>query len=164
MKTLYLIRHAKSDRPFETLSDFDRPLSTKGYTDAHKMSLELKSKKTVVNGIVSSPAIRAISTALIFARNFNFNHSMFSIEPGLYHSDAEHYLDVISETDNKINTLLLFAHNPTITECANILIKNSMVTMPTCGIIGITNNTNDWKTFNNSDCRLILFDFPKNYI
>ena len=68
MKTLYLIRHAKSEQNFAGLADIDRPLNERGYVDASKMSLMLKEKKLIPNAIISSPAVRAISTALIFAR------------------------------------------------------------------------------------------------
>lgn len=163
MKTLYLIRHAKSDWANITLADIDRPLNTRGYTDAHTMSELAKSKKMVPDEIITSPAIRAITTALIFARNCNFNASRIRIEPLLYHSNTQNYLDIISETNSKTEVLFLFAHNPVISDCANSLLKTKMDEMPTCGIVGITSNCDDWETFVNADCKLILFDFPNNH-
>ena len=79
MKTLYLIRHAKSDRSIGELSDIDRPLNQRGYNDAHKMSLILKDKKIIPDLIISSPAIRALSTALIFCRNLNIDPKTIEI-------------------------------------------------------------------------------------
>src|SRR5580693_1716080 len=124
MKTVYLIRHAKSDWGVDSLADIDRPLNTRGYTDSHTMSIRIKNKNVIPDAILSSPAIRAISTALIFARNLDFNVSNIKINATLYHSDAKKYLQAISQIDNKINSFMLFGHNPIITDCANSLIKN----------------------------------------
>jgi phosphohistidine phosphatase len=161
MKTLYLIRHAKSDWAIATLADIDRPLNTRGYTDAHKMSAALKSTKIIPDLIITSPAVRAISTALIFARNLNYNAALINIQPTLYHTNAEQYLEIISQTDSKINTLFLFGHNPIITNCANSLIKNNIENIPTCGIVAITNDCEDWEKFVSADGKLLAFDFPK---
>ncbi len=162
MKTLYLIRHAKSDWANITLADIDRPLNTRGYTDAHKMSAMMKQKNIQPDAIVTSPAVRAITTALIFARNCNFNASRIHIQPMLYHSNTENYIDIVAETDDRINTLFLFAHNPVISDCANKLLRMQREEMPTCGITGVSSNCTNWDEFANSDCKLILFDFPKN--
>ena len=161
MKTLYLIRHAKSDQNIETLTDFDRSLNIKGYSDAHRMSLLIKSKMFAPDAIITSPAIRAISTALIFAKNFDFNSAKVSILPTLYHPGSDNYLDIISQTDSKINTLLLFAHNPHITNTANGLTNEVIEHIPTCGIVGISNDCDNWETFVSSTGKIILFDYPK---
>jgi phosphohistidine phosphatase len=73
MKKLFLVRHAKSDWTYEGLPDIDRPLNERGYRDAHIMSKHLSSKKHVPDGIIASPAIRTINTALIFSRNLFHN-------------------------------------------------------------------------------------------
>ncbi len=163
MKTLYLIRHAKSDWALITLADIDRPLNNRGYTDAHKMSALMQSKNILPDEIITSPAVRAISTALIFARSCNYYAERIKIHPTLYHSNTEQYLNTIALADNKANTLFLFAHNPVITDCANALLKNTIDEIPTCGIVGIRSNSDRWETFSENECELILFDFPKNH-
>ncbi len=164
MKTLYLIRHAKSDWANIALADIDRPLNTRGYTDAHKMSLVFKSASIKPEEIISSCAVRALTTALIFARNTDYNSAKIRIEPSLYHSDYDKYLSIIAETNSKVNTLFLFAHNPTITDCANALLRTTMEAIPTCGIVGITNKCATWEEFIDVPGKLVLFDFPKNNI
>ncbi len=161
MKTLYLIRHAKSDWAIATLADIDRPLNTRGYADAHKMSGAMKLTKIIPDLIITSPAVRAISTALIFARNLNYNPARIEIQPTLYHSNAEQYLEIISQTDSKINTLFLFGHNPIITDCANSLIKNNIEDIPTCGIVVITTDCDGWEEFVTRNGELVAFNFPK---
>ena len=161
MKTIFLIRHAKAEQPNETIADIDRPLNIKGNMDAHFMRTAMKLKKFPPDAIITSPAVRAITTALIFARSLDFNAGRISIVPKLYQPGEDNYLDIIAETDSKINTLLLFAHNPHITNTANALTSEVIDHVPTCGIIGITNDYDTWETFVTGKGKLILFDHPK---
>ena len=161
MKTLYLVRHAKSDWDNKNLSDIDRPLNTKGYADAHKMSLVLKEKNIFPDLIITSPAIRAISTALIFAGNLKFNPSEFIIDNNLYDTNVKHYLNSIAKTNNRYKNIMLFGHNPIITNCANSLTPAfTEEKMSTCSIVGIKANTTDWSTFPKKLNELIYYDHP----
>lgn len=164
MKTLYLIRHAKSDWSIVPLSDIDRPLNKRGYDDAYKMSLILKEKKVVPDLIISSPAVRAISTALIFCRNLNYDPKSIQINKNLYDTSVKEYLQVISKIDNKHQVVLLFGHNPTITNTANERTNVINQEMPTCGIVGIQSEVLDWGAFSKKSNTLIYFDVPKNHL
>ncbi len=166
MKTLYLIRHAKSDWADEDLSDIDRPLNKRGYRDAHFMSNLMKEKKLLPDLIITSPAIRAISTALIFCRNFNFDYSDIVISKNLYGTDVKRYLAVVTQSDNRYKNIMLFGHNPIISDLANSLTKPFTEDLQTCGIVGIrqSENCKEWKCFNDTAGELILYDFPKNHI
>lgn len=163
MKTLYLIRHAKSDWSIDHLSDIDRPLNERGYGDALKMSLILKGKKTVPDLIITSPAVRAITTALIFCRNLNYDPKTILINKNLYNTSSKEYLQCISKTDYKNQTVLLFGHNPTITNTANELTDALTEEMPTCCIAGINSTTETWIEFVKKKNSLSCFDFPKNH-
>lgn len=162
MKTLYLIRHAKSDWSVETLPDIDRPLNNRGYTDAHAMSKRMKEKKIKPDLIISSPAIRAISTALIFSRNLGYDAGAIRISEQLYDTSVKDYLEVLRTIEKEQQTVFLFGHNPIITNCANTLTKSVAHEMPTCGIAGIKIHTEDWKTIDAELNALSLFDYPKN--
>ena len=156
MKTLYLIRHAKSDWENPQLKDIERHLNPRGYASANTMSKRFKDKPDL---IISSPAIRAISTALIFARNLNYNTNTILIKQELYDTSVKDYLSVINSIENKYNSVLLFAHNPTISDVAIILTKALPTEMPTCATAGISFNTDDWKKALSGE--LFLFDYPK---
>ena len=164
MKTLYLIRHAKSDWSIDHISDIDRPLNEKGYGDAHKMSLVLKEKKVAPDLIISSPAVRAISTALIFCRTLNYDPKSILINKKLYDSSVKEYLNCISETDNKYQTVFLFGHNPAITNTANALTNSLTQEMPTCCVAGISSEVRGWEIFTKNNNALSYFDIPKNHI
>ncbi len=156
MKKLFLIRHAKSDWTNPELKDSERFLNERGYSNANMMASKFKYKTDL---IITSPAIRAISTALIFARNINYNSNNICIKQELYESSVKKYLDVIHEIDNAFETILLFAHNPTISDLAQQLTHALPMELPTCAIVGINFDVSDWKKVKEGD--LFLFDYPK---
>ena len=161
MKTLYLVRHAKSDWANETLADIDRPLNNRGYNDAHKMSSLLKQNKNIPELIISSPATRAISTALIFSRNLNYDVSKIEIKSDLYEKQYSDYLSLIHNINSSINSVMIFAHNPNITELSNFLTKAFTNNIPTCGIVGLRTKGDNWTTFDFQSAELFLYEFPK---
>ncbi|MBN8695241.1 MAG: histidine phosphatase family protein [Bacteroidetes bacterium] len=161
MKTLFLVRHAKSEWGNENLADIDRPLNARGYRDAHFMSGQLKKNKLIPEQIISSPAIRATSTALIFACNLDYDCETIQLKQRLYETTEKEYLKIISETENSKRSLMLFAHNPTLTLLANSLTKPFTENIPTCGIVGIQFKIKDWKEIMSAQGELFLYDFPK---
>lgn len=161
MKTLYLVRHAKSEWDNPDLKDIERPLNERGYSNANTMSELFKSKFANPDLIISSPAIRAISTALIFARNLNYNANTIKIKQELYDTSVKEYLSVISQIDNTFDSVMLFAHNPTISDFADSLTKSLPTEMTTCAIAGIQFNINDWQEVKTKTGELFMFEFPK---
>ncbi len=161
MKKLFLIRHAKSD-PIAIgwtnpeLKDIERYLNERGYANANKMAAKFNHKPDL---IISSPAIRAISTALIFARHLNYQANNISIKQELYETSVKDYLSVIHSIDNNFNIVLLFAHNPTISDTAQHLTQALPMELPTCAIAGISFDVSDWKSVKQGE--LFLFDYPK---
>jgi phosphohistidine phosphatase len=162
LKTLYLVRHAKSDHE-GNLADIDRPLNIRGYRDAYNMSNLMKEKQLLPNLIISSPAVRALTTALIFCRIFKFDPRDIIIHNNLYETGMNEYTDIITQSDDHFKSIMLFAHNPTITAVANSLTVPFTENIPTCGVVSITNNCLQWKNFTKTPGELTLYDFPKNY-
>ncbi len=158
MKQLFLIRHAKSDWTNIDLKDIERYLNERGYSNANMMSSKFNYKPDL---IISSPAIRAMSTALIFARNLNYKADNIVIKQELYESSEQNYLSVINNIDNKFESVMLFAHNPTISDVAQILTQALPMEMPTCAIVGINFDVTDWKKVKTGE--LFLFDYPKKH-
>ncbi len=165
MKTLFLVRHAKSDWEDQDISDIDRPLNKRGYKDAHTMGALLKEKKLLPDLIITSPAIRALTTALILGRNFNLSIENIIINPNLYGTNVKHYIDCITQIDNRYDSIMLLGHNPIITELANTLSPQITQNFPTCAIAGISqaDGNMEWKTFNIKTGKLFLYEFPKKH-
>ena len=158
MKKLFLIRHAKSEWNNPELKDIERHLNARGYSDANQMSQQFSKTPDL---IITSPAIRAMSTALIFARNLNYNANNVIIRQELYETSVHEYLSVLHAVDNQFKSVMIFAHNPTVSDFAASLTKSLPMEMPTCAIAGISFNSNNWKDVKIKTGELFLFDYPK---
>lgn len=165
MKEVILIRHAKSDWANESVKDIDRPLNDRGYEDAYFLSNWFKKELPLPELILSSPATRALNTAFIFSRTFGMKESAVMLNEDLYESKMEDYLKVISSLDNIYNRIMVFGHNPAITNLTNELNKDLLFeNVPTCGIIKIGFDLNSWKDVAaKKEGKLLLNKFPKSF-
>ncbi len=162
MKTLYLVRHAKSSWGDFTTPDFDRPLNERGKKDAPVMAVRLKLKHSNISVFISSPAKRAMKTCKAFCKEFGYDENRIVFKEELYHASVETFYKVITEISDKHGSAILFSHNPGITEFVNSLnTEVKLDNMPTCGIYGVTADTLKWGTFPAADKKCILFDYPK---
>ncbi len=161
-KKIYIIRHAKSSWSLSTLNDFDRPLNDRGKKDAPEMAKRLLNRNVKINQFISSPALRAITTATYFAKEYNVTKDEIKIIPALYHAPALVFFSVIEELDDAIDSVAIFSHNPGITDFVNQLIPAGRIdNMPTTGIMAISAETTHWKEFERSNKSMLFFDYPK---
>ncbi len=156
MKTLILVRHAKSDWPEDT-EDFDRPLAEKGLEDAVKMSKFMKDHHIEIQKFVSSPAVRALNTCKIFNQTFNLE---ITEEQKLYNPTERNFESVIYGLDDNINSVAMFSHNNGISNFANMM-SDHIFMFPTCGVAGFQIDTDSWSDFENAKKKLIFFYEPK---
>lgn len=165
MKELILVRHAKSEWTKENIRDIDRPLGERGYEDAYLLSKWFQEEMGLPEAMISSPATRALNTAFIFARSLGIPEKDVIIDDTLYESTVKSYLYSISQTDNKVNRLMIFGHNPMLTELANELNKEFLFdNVPTCGIIQIEFEFKDWKDIlKQQEGKLLMSKFPKSF-
>jgi phosphohistidine phosphatase len=163
MKKLFLVRHAKSSWNYSELSDFERPLNKRGRRDASFMAKLLSQQGVSPDKIVSSPANRAVTTALFFCDPLSYNFDDISLKAKLYEASSEEILDVIRNLDNSFNDVMLFAHNPGLTDLANNLIDNSIDNIPTCGIVSLNLKIKSWEEINPKNSEKIFFEYPKKY-
>lgn len=162
MKQLFIIRHAKSSWDIGVLNDFDRTLNERGHTDAPIMAKRLVDKNIAIDLFVSSPAIRAFTTASYFAQQYHKDEGDILKVPELYNATPPTFFKTIAGLDSKFNSIALFSHNPGITEFANQLTKTHIDDMPTCGIFAIQIHTNSWKDFKSAKKEFLFFDYPKS--
>jgi phosphohistidine phosphatase len=162
MKTLILVRHAKSSWDNAGIEDIDRPLNDRGKADGPVMAKRLKDKGIEIDVFISSPAKRARRTARFFAEEYGLDKKDIKIEDKLYMASSSAFEETIKEIKDKYNTAILFSHNPGITEFANNLTQVRMDNMPTCAIFAVTANTDTWADFDKSDKNYLFFDYPKN--
>jgi phosphohistidine phosphatase len=162
MKTLFLIRHAKSSWDTATLSDFDRPLNERGKKDAPAMAKRLLQNKVSPDLFVSSPAKRAKKTAELFVSEFGKQESDIVFVSELYHAPAESFYNIIAGFNDQFNAAAIFSHNPGITEFVNSLTTVRLDNMPTCGIFAVNALIKNWADFASAKKEFWFFDYPKS--
>lgn len=161
MRTLYLIRHAKSSWEHAGLRDFDRPLNNRGLHDAPRMAQLLAASGLVPDLLVSSPAKRAISTAAYFAEAFGISRTNILQIPGIYESQPIELMRIVSGLPPEASKILLFGHNPTFTDFANWFTDRPIENIPTCGIVRIDSEAPDWRSFYEENANVVATWFPK---
>jgi phosphohistidine phosphatase len=142
MKVLLVLRHAKSSWKNPELPDHDRPLSNRGKKDAPRMGKLLVKEGLVPGIIISSPAMRARTTAEKVAKSSNYQGEIV-IESSLYGSGHEAYLDVLKHQPDKYQTVLMVGHNPDIELLIQSLTGNE-IRMPTCGLASVNLPVDKW--------------------
>ena len=162
MKTLLLIRHAKSSWDAPGLSDFDRPLNERGKKDAPEMAKRLKDKDIAIDLLVSSPARRARKTAKYFAEEFDVKKDDIQVEKVLYGALTSQFEQVVAAMKDKDDTIALFSHNPGITEYANTLCEVHTDNMPTSSVFAVQADIAKWQDFTKAEKMFLFFDYPKN--
>ncbi|CAN5293783.1 histidine phosphatase family protein [soil metagenome] len=163
MKTLCLIRHAKSSWNHPEINDIDRPLELRGEEDAVVVGKWLYEQTFKPDIILSSPANRAINTAKILAAQLHYDTESIIIEPSVYEASVEDLLAVIKNVDDKYSTLLLVGHNPGLTWLANYLAEDHMINLHTCGVYCITFETSTWQDITDADSKHVFSDEPKQH-
>jgi phosphohistidine phosphatase len=163
MKRLTLVRHAKSDWSLPGQEDWDRPLNKRGQQDVPEMARRLRARKFKPELILTSPAVRAITTASIMARELKVPAEHIAQDERLYLASPKDMLEVIRELGGHVAHLMLFSHNPGITECANKLSSGDQIdNLPTCGVFTATFDLDDWSTLDWGMGSHAQFDYPRN--
>ena len=149
MKTLVIIRHGKSSWKYPELKDHHRPLKQRGVNNAFSVAAELIKLGVKPDLFLSSPAVRALDTAIILATNMAYPLNKIQTENTIYEASVHELLDVLADVDNQYETVFLFGHNPGFTSLVNRLQGESIINLPTCGTVGIELPFDDWKQIKN---------------
>ena len=161
MKTLYLVRHAKSSWDFPHLSDHDRPLNGRGKRNAPEMGTRLASQGITPDLMITSSAKRARRTAFAIALEVGYAKKDIIRTKYLYHAGEDEMLSLVQKQHDDIHSLMLFGHNPGFTYFANALANASIDNIPTSGIAAIQFPVDAWKDVKFGEGELLFFDYPK---
>ncbi len=162
MKSLILVRHAKSSWNDEKLSDRERPLNDRGERDAPEMGKRIVNHGIRPSLIITSPAVRARTTAKIIAQQIGYPIEFLQREDSLYLASLDDLLDVVAAQDNGFNNLMVVGHNPGLTEFANFLLPGLTSNLPTAGMVSIQIDRDDWNLHERPKAELIAYDYPKS--
>ena len=160
-KKLLIIRHAKAESGDFKIEDFDRPLSQTGIDEAEEMGQKLLQKNIIPDGIISSPALRAISTAQLISNECGFDQENIILEPNIYEASVSQILKSINNMDNDLNFVVLFGHNPGLTMLSRDLTNADIYDLPTCGMVMLEFEVNDWSLVSAGTADLLWEDSPR---
>jgi len=162
MKTLLLIRHAKSSWDDPGLTDYERPLNERGKKDAPAMAEKLYERGIKIDAFVTSPARRARKTAEQFAKRYKKEKEDLLLKTELYMATDEAFNSVVEKLNDDIDCVAVFSHNPGITDFANSLTDDIRIdNIPTCGIFAVSIEAKKWNKFKEAKKKFLFFDYPK---
>lgn len=156
MKTLILVRHGKSSWEY-SVGDKDRPLLERGINDALLVSDKFHEDGLKIDSIFSSPANRALHTAMIFCRQMYFPLDKFRTTEWLYDFSGEEVLHFVKELDNDLQTVMIFGHNHAFTHIANSLGNTYIENVPTSGLVQLEFNVDNWKSVEKGVTKQTIF-------
>ena len=161
MKSLLIIRHAKSSWEVATIDDFDRPLNDRGKKEAPMMAKRLLDKKVKIDAFISSPAKRAKKTARLFAKEFDYKEEDIIYKTELYNASENVFYKVIENIEDSVDRIAIFAHNPGVTDFANSLTEMQIDNLPTSGVFAVKIDTPNWADIKEAKKEFWFFDYPK---
>lgn len=161
MKTLYLLRHAKSSWANPGQKDYERPLNDRGLHDAPEMARRLLERDVRLDLVVSSPAVRALTTATLVCEVMNLDPADIVQDRQIYLAGSPKLMQIVSLFDESCESAMLVAHNPALTDLANELAHAGIDNIPTCGLVSICLPVEYWAEVLPGTGRVLAFDFPK---
>ncbi len=163
MKKIFLIRHAKSSWDSPALRDIERPLNERGLSDAPFMAKVAKEKGFKPDAILTSPAVRALTTATYFKLELGVDGGDFLIQDEIYEAIPHTIVHLINTLPEKYDAVMLFGHNPTFTHVANMFTNDYIANIPTCGMVSIHSTVGAWPDFSVKNAKLDAYFYPKQF-
>lgn len=168
MKTMTLIRHAKSSWKEPMLQDMDRPLNKRGQANSIMMGERMRDQKYLPDKIYSSPAVRAEETSHLIAealqtpRRGTFERDTVELVSALYTFNYEELLCWIRSLDQNVDNFFIVCHNPAMTDLFNFLTLSHVEKIPTCGVAVLEVNITNWSQLGAGMAWVKFYDFPKS--
>ncbi len=163
MKEICLFRHAKSSWKYPKLDDFERPLNKRGRKNAPFMGQILHDIGLVPDLIISSPASRAATTARIVAMVLNYPREQIQYLASIYESGHGNLINILSNSDDRLERIMLVGHNPALTILANKIGDTPIANLPTSGAYCVAFNISSWSQIKKKSGKLQFFEFPKKF-
>ncbi len=152
---LHIIRHAKASQQDYFPGDFFRTLEKTGYAEASNMASWFISQRNKPELLITSPAIRAYSTCLIFAEKLSYPTNKIILNSSIYEASYPNLLRVLHELDNKKTEVALFGHNPGFTDLINYLCGPVILNLSTAGIATMQLNILSWQEAGENTGKLV---------
>ena len=163
MKTIYLVRHAKSSWKYPELDDFERPLNKRGRKNAPFMGRLLQELNVAPDLVISSPANRAAMTARIIAAALDYPLEDILYSEAIYEFGEKALIDVVKEIDDALNQAMVVGHNPATNGLANYIGDQPVGNIPTCGVFCVELDIASWSNIKAHCGKVKFFEYPKKH-
>jgi phosphohistidine phosphatase len=164
-RRIIFIRHARAENQVPDITDFERSLTTRGKRESLLMARILKSKEKDPGAVISSPAFRAIETAIIFCREFDVSPDKMQINSDLYSGlEPEGFIPFFARQNDDVHTLAIFGHNPLITEMAAFFAADEPEVLPKTGIFCVSFEAEHWSDIEPESGKTEYFLVPKSLL
>ncbi len=161
-RKLIFIRHSKAEDHSPEITDYERSLTLRGKVNTRLMAEILKAKGEHPGRIISSPAFRALETALIFSREYGISETQIRLAPELYLDLGENeFLPFIRSFQDDDPAVTIFGHNPLITEMAAYFAADEPESLPKTGVYCLEFDTGSWSEVEPESGRTLYFLTPK---
>lgn len=157
MKTLILVRHASAEDYTGAGTDLHRSLTDEGEREAQAMARKIKSKDLKIDMLASSPAVRTQQTAKQFQSVLGLKNEI-DIQPNIYEASPKEYEKVIAQFPDSWNTVIIFGHNPGITQFSNSLTDETIHYMPNAAAFMASAEVKTWEDFLFSEKKFDFFE------
>ncbi|MBD78367.1 MAG: phosphohistidine phosphatase [Crocinitomicaceae bacterium] len=144
MKSLFIARHGKSSWVHSELKDIDRSLDISGIEGVYSVAGSMKNQGVKIDKLISSPATRAIHTALIHSRVLEYPENQITIESSVYYRGEMELLKLIDQQESDIESLMFCGHNPTSTNFVNQFLKSPILNLQTSGVVRLDFEIKHW--------------------
>ena len=160
MRILTLVRHAKSSWDYPELSDFERPLNARGRREAPQVAAKLKRAGVKPDRLVSSPALRAITTAHLFAAELALRIEDIELNSNIYEASPQTLIHIVRALPDEDREVLLFGHNPGISQAAHVLGECTFDEMATSSAARFELAVKSWAQVKAGVGKLLRYDTP----
>ncbi|GAB4327044.1 MAG: phosphohistidine phosphatase SixA [Bacteroidales bacterium] len=160
MKTIYLVRHAKSSWEQPGLPDIQRPLLEKGKKKTRFVIDFLKRSHIRPDLIISSHAVRARETAKLLAMGMDYPQDEIMISQNIYYDSADQFYHLFYDLNEDVTSVMIVGHNPAITAFVNLISDREIEMMPTSAIAAVRLDISDWTLIGGARGKLIFYETP----
>ena len=159
MKYLTIIRHAKSSWENPDLDDLVRPLNERGLQSIKIIGNYLKEKQIQPDLVITSPATRALQTAIGIGTYLNYTADDLLIKQDIYFGNPTSIFSILKNLNDDFNDVILFGHEPILSSLIELLTKNQLDKFPTCAVYRIAFDINHWNAIKKG--KMVFFVTPK---
>lgn len=161
MHQLTIVRHAKAASGDVERTDFERPLHDRGWHDAQRMAAWTQQSIGAPDRIISSPALRAITTARSFAETLGMDLEQIELQSRIYEASLSSLMRLLRGFDNGHRHVMLFGHNPGLSELVCTLTRCPFDDLPTCAVVQLEFTEQSWDAITAGSGRLLRYMFPQ---